>query len=324
MAIINGAITAAPTPAPQAVTAPGLLGGTDTTQQPTPATSPNASAPAASPVNGPLSAPTTTTVGAPGAGGVAQVGQPQPWQVTPDQTVEGRIQSIISAGNPIIQMARTKALEGMNSRGLVNSSMAQQASDAAAYQAALPIAQADAATASKAASYNADEANQFGLQDMQAQNQRGLQQLTGQTQVQMQQLQNDNSKLLQTNNQAATAFNQALVSMTNVNLNDKMDATAKTEAIAQIQRDLQSQLKALSATSGLNLSSQLNFAGYDGFDGNGNYVGFNADGSTAAPAPGAAAAPAPVHSVTAPAPAAAPGTLSPGFFGTQPGVSYSA
>lgn len=224
--------------------------------------------------------PPTSTTPSPGPANVAQVGAPNTWNVTPDQTVEGRIQSILATNNPIIQSARTRALETANGRGLLNSSMAVQAGEQAAQQAALPIAQADAATAAKAASYNADEPNQVALKNVDAQNQRGLQQL-----------QMENSKLLQTNNQAATAFNQALVAIANINQNDKMDANAKTQAIAQIQAQLQAQLKTLGATTGLDLTSQLNFAGSQGFDASGNFVGF--DGGNTAGAPGSSAAPAP-------------------------------
>lgn len=300
----------------------------------------NVSSPAPSLVNGPLITPSIGSTGVPGAQDVAQLGQPQAWGVTSDQTVEGRIRSIIDSNNPIIQMARTKALEGMNARGLLNSSLATGAADAAAYAAATPIATADAATAAKAASYNADESNQFGIKNVEAQNTRANNQLTAdtqlqvqrlqadsqmrlkqldtQTQVQVQQLQADNAKLVQTDSQAATALNQAMVSMTNINMNDKMDANAKTQAIAQIQRDLKSSMRVLSATSGLDLASQLNFAGYDGFDASGNFIGFNAAGQTV-PAP----APVDQPAVAGPAAAAAPPAPAPVIANNNSGWSWS-
>jgi hypothetical protein len=80
------------------------------------------------------------------------------------------------------------------------------------------------------------------------------------------------------------------VAIANIN-HERQDGcvNAKTQAVAQIQRDLQSQLRVLGATSGLDLTSQLNFAGYDGFDGSGNFVGFDSGGSTVGSAPAAAA-----------------------------------
>jgi len=60
------------------------------------------------------------------------------------ETVAGQMQGLIQDNSPLMQMARTGAKQQMNSRGLLNSSLAISAGDAAAYQAALPIAQADA------------------------------------------------------------------------------------------------------------------------------------------------------------------------------------
>jgi hypothetical protein len=102
--------------------------------------------------------------------------------------------------------------------------------------------QADAATAAKAASYNATRPTSSASRT-EALNTRAGQVLSSDTQKSLQQMQSQYSLLMQSNNQAATAFNQALVSMTNINMNDKMDGNAKTQAIAQIQRDLQSQMR---------------------------------------------------------------------------------
>lgn len=262
--------------------------------------------------------PPVTAAPALAPGTVAQLGGPTQWNVTPDQTVEGRIKQIISANNPIIQMARTQGAEQANARGLLNSSMGVQAGEAAAFGAATPIATADAATAAKAASFNADTSNQFATTNANAQNtqagqqlaattQTGIAQLGSQTQLQIagqqtqaqrdiaglnaqtqtqiaglnadtqtkvaqlnaetqktiQQLQAQNQTLLQTNGQAANAMNQALVSMTNINMSTTMDANAKTQAVQQVRDALAGQLKVLSAVSGLNLTSQLDFSGLD-------------------------------------------------------------
>lgn len=296
MAIIQDALSA--DPLKDAASANAAAAAPAPPPAPTPAPVPAAAAPMAPLASTPAATPPATQPAPASPSGVAQLQAPQAWNVTPAQTVEGRIASIISSNNPIIQQARDRALQTANSRGILNSSMAIQASDNAAYAAATPIATADAATAAKAASYNADETNQYGIKNQEALNTRGNTELTSntqrliaglqsQTQLQVQQMQADNSKLLQTNNQAATAFNQALVSMNAVNMNDKMDAGAKTQAIAQIQSSLQTQLRVLQATSALNLTSQLNFSGYDGFDGNGNYIGFPGGAAGAPGTPGA-------------------------------------
>lgn len=100
----------------------------------------------------------------------AQLGTPTQWNVTPEQTVEGRINNILNSDSPIVQMARTRAKEAANERGMLNSSMAVQAGEAAAYDASIPIATADAATAAKAAGYNADQSNQFAVHNVDSTN----------------------------------------------------------------------------------------------------------------------------------------------------------
>ena len=68
------------------------------------------------------------------------------WNVNSDQTVAGQVNGLISQNSPLLQQTQTKALEQANQRGLLNSSMAVGAAQSALYSAALPIAQADAAT----------------------------------------------------------------------------------------------------------------------------------------------------------------------------------
>ena len=83
--------------------------------------------------------------------------------VTPDQTVQGQVKSIIDQNSPLMQQAEARSLQQMNGRGLINSSMAVGAGQAALYDAAMPIAAADASTNAKIASDNAASANQFSM-----------------------------------------------------------------------------------------------------------------------------------------------------------------
>lgn len=99
---------------------------------------------------------------------------PTKWTTTPDQTVAGQLSSVIDENNPLQQQAKSRALRDANSRGLLNSSMAVTAGQSALYDAAMPIAQADAANASKTAGYNADTSNQFKVQDQNTATQVGL------------------------------------------------------------------------------------------------------------------------------------------------------
>jgi hypothetical protein len=262
-------------------------------QSPTASTTTTA-APAPAPA--PAPPPSVGIVGAQSA----QLQNPTAWNVTDDQTVEGRINKIINSGSPLLQQAQTRAKEQANARGLANTSMAVTAGEAALYESALPIAQADAATVAKAAGYNADQTNQFAVKNTDYENQFKLQDKTVQaekdlalinreTQVQLTNLDAankaeaarvtaQNQRVLETNAQAAEAFRTAMSAINNIQNNNQMDAGAKTEAVAQVWRDVQTQLKVMGAVSGLDLTSQLNFANYPGFDGSGTYVGFGGSG----------------------------------------------
>jgi len=59
-------------------------------------------------------------------------------------TVQGRLSDLLSSESDYMTLARTKAHEEMNARGLLNSSMALGATQRAAIDSALPIAQQDA------------------------------------------------------------------------------------------------------------------------------------------------------------------------------------
>ena len=209
----------------------------------------------------------------------AQVATPTQWNVTAPQTVQGQIKDIINPNSPIMQQARTGALEQMNSSGLANSSMAITAGDDAAYRAAIPIATADASTYAKSASYNADAQNQVNLANAQYANQAGQSNLSANTQTSiakmnddtqkqlstldvatrtnLQTLQNENQVLLNTNSQASSLFSNATSALNNIAMSTTMDDVHKQQASAQVWANLQAQIKVLSATSKLNLSSIL-------------------------------------------------------------------
>ncbi len=99
-----------------------------------------------------------------------QLADPTKWNVDEDQTVAGQVQKLIRGNDEIQQMETTRAKQGMNAGGLMNSSMGLQAVEAARYAAAMPIATADAATYGRAAAYNADTQNQFAGKNVDASN----------------------------------------------------------------------------------------------------------------------------------------------------------
>ena len=100
--------------------------------------------------------------GAPTWGPVEQKG-PVNWDVQANQTVAGQLEKIIANDSPLMQQARTRALQTAQANGRSNSSMAASAGDAAMYDAAMPIAQQDASTFGNAGQINANAGNTFNL-----------------------------------------------------------------------------------------------------------------------------------------------------------------
>lgn len=108
----------------------------------------------------PMPKPTTPPTGTPPAP-VSQVPQPtaptptQPLgqtalgldfmrQITPNELVENRMNGLLSGNSPYIRNARQRGVEYAAGRGNINSSIAAGASQRAALEAALPIAESDA------------------------------------------------------------------------------------------------------------------------------------------------------------------------------------
>ena len=78
-----------------------------------------------------------------------------------NETIEGRINGLLSADNPVMQQAGNRAMQQFQGRGLLNSSMAIQAANEAMVSRAIEIAGPDAATYNKTGLANQSEANQF-------------------------------------------------------------------------------------------------------------------------------------------------------------------
>jgi hypothetical protein len=81
------------------------------------------------------------------------------WTVDTNQKVQDQLKTIVGADSPLMQQAKTQAMQQMNARGLLSSSMAIGAGQEAVIKQALPIAQADAGTYAAAAKQNAEAAN---------------------------------------------------------------------------------------------------------------------------------------------------------------------
>lgn len=80
----------------------------------------------------------------------------------PSETVAGQLDTMLGTGSPYIERARAGAAQAANARGLINSSISAGAGEAAAIDAALPIAQQDANIYGTAAQQNQSYQNTAG------------------------------------------------------------------------------------------------------------------------------------------------------------------
>lgn len=208
--------------------------------------------------------------------------------ITPStDTVQGQVQGIIAKNSPLMQQARTSAAQTANKRGLVNSSMANQAGEMAVLNAALPIASADAGIYGDAANRNVDAANAAAQYSGTAQNTGALQLVQGnqalaqtaaqgeqarltqaageagsrQTQIALQTLRGTQAQdladteaayktLMQTNDSAGKLFQQQIDSINKI-LTSDLTVEAKQAAVDNINQQLKNGLGIIGAISNI-------------------------------------------------------------------------
>lgn len=90
--------------------------------------------------------------------------QPTFTPVSANETVQGQLNNVLDSNNPLMERAKTRALQSANKRGLLNSSLGVQAGEEAVLTAALPIAQQDAQTYKDRTQLGDDWQNKFGLE----------------------------------------------------------------------------------------------------------------------------------------------------------------
>ena len=92
------------------------------------------------------------------------------WAPDANSTVQGQLKNVLDSGSPLLDRAETKAKQGMNQRGLLNSTMAITAGQSALYDAAMPIAQQDANTFADAGKTNSQLNTQVSVANAGASN----------------------------------------------------------------------------------------------------------------------------------------------------------
>ena len=208
------------------------------------------------------------------------------------ETVSGQLDALLAKGSPLIDRSRAGAMQTANKRGLINSSMAAGAGEAAAIDAAMPIATADAQTYTTAArdnqsvgnaalQYNADAVNktatnnadafnkssqlaQAGRQDQALATLRGkidtgLQELKGTQSAELASIEADYKTLMQTSQSATDVYKQSLDAISKVIGDVNMNAATKATAINGYLGWMKSNLTLLGSINGVDLTKLLNF-----------------------------------------------------------------
>lgn len=187
-------------------------------------------------------------------------------EVQTNETIQGQLQGIIDSNSPLIQRARARANDAANARGLVNSTMAVQAGEAAAYDVALPIAQFDAgvygqasrdnqAALTQVSMFNAGEKNKIEMFNTDAENQASAFTANANNQA--------NAFTANANNQA-NAFNadtQAKVNMFNADQQTRV-SLANADAANQNAR-ANAQLITQTNLANADAANKVQMANYD-------------------------------------------------------------
>lgn len=183
-----------------------------------------------------------------------------PWQLdTAKQTTSGQLNSIISQDNPLMQTAKTQAIQQANDRGLINSTMAGQAGQQAVIQTALPIAQADAQVNASNAQWNADSANKNSMFNTSESNKLLQTGLDLNSRTELANIEANYKNLMQANSSAFQTYQQTIKNISDIQQNKDMTADTKTSAIAEQVTMLKNGFNLLGGINNLNLSGLLTF-----------------------------------------------------------------
>lgn len=268
-----------------------------------------------------MGAPAATPATTPAAATV----DPSPVTRTIDpakETVAGQLNTLTAKESPLMTRARTGAMQTANARGLMNSSIAAGAGEAAAIDSALPIATADANLYGVAARDNMTAQNQFGaaklqgniesnLFDKQAAQQTNIQQLQATSAKELANIEATYKTQMQGNATAGQVMAAAQSGINDILKDTTLSNDAKAALVKQLQNGLKAQMGVIGAMSGLDLASLLVFPE-------------SALPATAAPPPPPANPAAAPGTVTAATPGAVKGLFGGYYVPQQTGPSWTA
>lgn len=235
-------------PAGQA-NATGLLNSTQASGQM------NTTAPPAANPTAPAVAPYTP---------INQPGIPQ------DKTVSGGIEKLIAANSPLMQQAEARAAQKMNERGLLNSSQAITAGQAAVIDAATPIATADAQQAltkytadlssnTQLQAQTVDNAFKMAYQQADAQSKLTLQAAHDQASQAIAETEANYKTLMQTSASAADVYKSTLASISQIYADTSIGAGDKARVINGQLGWMRQQMNLIGSVNGVDLGPLADF-----------------------------------------------------------------
>jgi hypothetical protein len=191
------------------------------------------------------------------------------------ETVSGQLDALLAADSPYLQRAKHGATQTANARGLLNTSMAAGAGEAAAIDAAAPIAKADAdvyGTASRenvaaentSRAFGADASNRATLVGAEAYNASALQGLRGDQATVLANIEANYKQLIQASSSASQFYTAITTSLAAIMADPKTDAATKQAAVDKMTSMLQSGLTVIGGVANVDLAGLLDFSGEPG------------------------------------------------------------
>lgn len=194
-------------------------------------------------------------------------------------TVQSRLEGLLGSGSTFLERARARSKQAANKRGLLNSSMAVQAGEAAAIDAALPIAQQDSAALMESAlsAQNFEQASGIARQDFLQRGELSAQEFIQASGLSLQEF-NQSSEMLtqeyderirlldeeyghrateQLRTELGAIQNTLLANISSVLQNTDMSPSQREAVVADLQRIALAEMNAHYALAGLPVLDQI-------------------------------------------------------------------
>jgi hypothetical protein len=209
-----------------------------------------------------------------------------------DELMSNQVNKVIGEDSPLMQQAAARAKQAANGRGLLNSSMAVQAGQAAVMDRAMPIAQYDAGVNTNVANtnqantqqtntfnagqtqdinkynasantqtsqFNAGEANKASIVNASESNKILAQMMDQDTRKQLADIEASYKVLMQSEASAMQLYQQSVKNISEILMNPDLTPAAKTAAVNNQNSLLKTGMNIVGKMSGLNLEDLLTF-----------------------------------------------------------------